>query len=79
MEAVMAAARDQAARIIRPEPDTTEGEAARDTSAALAESLRAHVSDETVARRTADAPAIDKPAAPGQAAPAAPKSAPYKN
>jgi membrane fusion protein (multidrug efflux system) len=81
MEFVMAAARDQAARIVRPEPDVAEGESARDTSAALAESLRAHVSDETVARRTAEAPerpAIEKPVAPEQAAPAAPKSAPYK-
>jgi membrane fusion protein, multidrug efflux system len=78
MEAVMAAARDQAARIIRPEPDAAEGESARDTSAALAESLRAHVSDEAVARRTADAPAIEKPAASEQAAPAASKSSPRK-
>jgi membrane fusion protein (multidrug efflux system) len=78
MEAVMAAARDQAARIIRPEPDAAEGESARDTSAALAESLRAHVSDETVARRTADAPAIEKPASSEPAAPAASKSSPRK-
>ncbi|HEY5216083.1 MAG TPA: biotin/lipoyl-binding protein, partial [Pseudolabrys sp.] len=66
----MAAARDQAARILRPEPETAEGEAARDTSAALADQLRAHVSEETVARRPAeqDKPAVDQPAA----APAAP-------
>jgi membrane fusion protein (multidrug efflux system) len=61
----MAAARDQAARILRTEPDTAEGEAARDASAALAEQLRAHLSEETVARRPAETPvgpAIEKPA-----------------
>jgi membrane fusion protein, multidrug efflux system len=75
----MAAARDQAARILRPEQNPEEGESARDAaagSAALAESLRAHLSDETVARRPAevpDRPAIDKPAADKPAAaPAAP-------
>jgi len=80
----MAAARDQAARIVRAEPDTAEGETARDASAAHAESLRAHLLDETVARRPAetpgnpsvDKPAIEKPAtAPAAAAvSAAPKS-----
>src|SRR4030081_2325297 len=80
----MAATRDQAARIVRAEPDTAEGETARDASAALAESLRAHLPDETVARRPAqtpgnppiDKPAIEKPAAaPATAAvSAAPKS-----
>ena len=80
----MAAARDQAARILRAEPDTAEGETARDASAAHAESLRAHLLDETVARRPAetpgnpsvDKPAIEKPAtAPAAAAvSAAPKS-----
>jgi membrane fusion protein (multidrug efflux system) len=79
----MAGARDQAARILRPEPDLA-GETARDTSAALAEALRAHVADETIARRQVetpaavpanDKPAIDKPAtAPAAANPAAPKS-----
>jgi membrane fusion protein (multidrug efflux system) len=59
----MAAARDQAARILRPEPDPAEGEAARDASAALAEQLRAHL-DETARRHaeTPDRPAADKPA-----------------
>jgi membrane fusion protein, multidrug efflux system len=75
----MAAARDQAARILRTEPDTAEGEAARDTSAALAETLRAHVSEETVARRPAetpiDQPTIEKPAIEKPAAPAAPAAA----
>jgi membrane fusion protein, multidrug efflux system len=66
----MAAARDQAARILRTEPDQAGGEAARDPSAALADQLRSHVSEEAAARRVAEAerPAIDKPAA----APAAP-------
>jgi membrane fusion protein (multidrug efflux system) len=85
----MAAARDQAARILRTEPETAEGEAARDASAALAEQLRAHLSEETVARRPAETPvvpaiekpvietpAVEKPAAAPAAAPAAtaPKS-----
>ena len=80
----MAAARDQAARILRTEPDTAEGEAARDVSAALAEQLRAHLSEETVARRPAETPvgpvietpAVENPAAAPTAAPAAaaPKS-----
>ena len=76
----MAAARDQAARILRAEPDTAEGETARDASAALADQLRSHVSDETVARRPAETPgnpSIDQPAAAPDAAtvaPAAPKS-----
>ena len=41
----MATTRDQAARVVRPEPDT-EGEAARH-AAALAEALRTHVAEET--------------------------------
>jgi membrane fusion protein (multidrug efflux system) len=75
----MAAARDQAARILRPEPDRAEGEPVRDASAALAESLRAHLSEEITARRPAEAPAQDRPAigkpAPPPAA-AAPSAAP---
>ena len=80
----MAAARDQAARILRTEPDTAEGESARDASAALAEQLRAHLSEETVARRPAETPvgpvietpAVETPAIAPAAAPAAaaPKS-----
>jgi membrane fusion protein (multidrug efflux system) len=74
----MAGARDQAARILRPESDTAEGEAARDASAALADQLRTHPSGETVARRPAETPAspgnekpaVEKPAAaPASAAP----------
>ncbi len=40
----MAAARDQAARILRTEPDAAEDDTARDASAALADSMRAHLS-----------------------------------
>src|SRR3954451_1675530 len=40
---VMAAARDQTARVIRPEPGTADGDAAT----GLGEQLRAHVVDET--------------------------------
>jgi membrane fusion protein, multidrug efflux system len=80
----MAAARDQAARILRPEPDRPESEPVRDASAVLAETLRAHLSEEITARRpmevpvqdkpASDKPAIDNPAAP--AAAAAPAEAP---
>jgi membrane fusion protein, multidrug efflux system len=65
-EGRMAAARDQAARILRSEPEA-EGSFARDASAAPADQLHAHSSQESVARRPAEAPdrpAIDKPAAP---------------
>ena len=87
----MAAARDQAARVLRTGPDPAEGEAARDVSAALADQLRAHLSEETVARRPAETPAspatekpatekptIDKPAA-APAAPAATAAAAPKS
>jgi membrane fusion protein (multidrug efflux system) len=72
----MAAARDQAARILRAEPDTAVGDGVRDASAVLADQLPGHVSEEIVARRPAEtpgSPSIDKPAA-AAAAPAAPKS-----
>jgi len=62
----MAAARDQAARILRTEPNAAGSDSARDASAALDDSLRPHLSDETVARRPAEVPerpAIAKPAA----------------
>jgi membrane fusion protein (multidrug efflux system) len=64
----MATARDQAARILRPEVDTAEESAA---SSASADPHRAHLSEETVARRSAEAP--DRPAIDKPAAPAAPK------
>ena len=73
----MAAARDQAARVLRTEPNAAESDSARDASAALADSIRAQLSDESVARRPADVPerpAIARPAAPEAAAvSAAPK------
>jgi len=72
----MAAARDQAARILRPEPEA-ESAFAHDASEAPADSRRSHPSEETVARRPAETPerpAIDKPAAPPAAA--APSAAP---
>jgi membrane fusion protein (multidrug efflux system) len=75
----MAAARDQAARIIRTGPDEADGEAAREASADLANQLRAHLSEETVARRSVEippAPATEKPAIEKpSAAPAAPVAA----
>jgi membrane fusion protein, multidrug efflux system len=70
----MAAARDQAARILRTEPDRAVDESVGAASADPAEASRAHLAEETVARRpaeTLEAPAIDKPAA----APAAPAAA----
>jgi membrane fusion protein, multidrug efflux system len=74
----MAAARDQAARIVRTEPDPAGSEPVRD-AADLAEQLRAKLAEET-AQRTAEVserPATGQPAAPATAAPvtaAAPKS-----
>jgi membrane fusion protein, multidrug efflux system len=62
----MAVARDQAARVLRVEADTTEGEPARDLSTAQADSPRTHTPDEVVARRPAETPgrpATEKPAA----------------
>jgi membrane fusion protein (multidrug efflux system) len=77
----MAVARDQAARMLRPEPETAEGEAARDASAGLAEQLRAQITDEARRRpgETPSQPVPDKPAAapiapPASAVSAAPKA-----
>jgi membrane fusion protein (multidrug efflux system) len=61
----MAVARDQAPRIVRSEPAMAEGEKARDASIVLADQLRAHLSEEIVARRPAETPerpSFDKPA-----------------
>jgi membrane fusion protein (multidrug efflux system) len=60
----MAAARDQAARVVRTEPETAEDEVSR--TAQLADQLRTHVAEET-RRRPADTPAgptTESPAAP---------------
>ena len=74
----MAAARDQAARIVRPEQDSAEGAFARDGSESAADQPRAQASEEVVARRTAEAPANPATNNPGALAaaadPAAPKS-----
>jgi len=75
----MAAARDQAARILRSDADPVVADVDRDASAVLAETLRAHLKDETVARRTVESPSHppgDKPSAETAAAAvnAAPKS-----
>jgi membrane fusion protein, multidrug efflux system len=62
----MAAARDQAARIVRVEPDTAGDEPSHDAAAILAEQLRGHLADETVSRRPAETPdktVTEKPAA----------------
>jgi membrane fusion protein (multidrug efflux system) len=72
---MMAAARDQAARILRTEPDMAVSETARDVSAELADSSRSPLSDET-ARRPAEAPdrpAVVKPVVPEAPAVTAPK------
>jgi membrane fusion protein (multidrug efflux system) len=57
----MAAARDQAARIVRAEPDMAQDDSARNSSAAGADPSRAHLAEDVVARRPAEAP--DKPVA----------------
>jgi len=76
-EASMSAARDQAARLLRSGPETAgSDEAARD-AAALAEQLRAHLSDET-ARRQGEAPASPANEKPAVERPAAGPSAPPK-
>jgi len=65
-EAVMAAARDQAARILRPESDRAQSEIARDVSDSPTDQASSDPSEQTVGRRPAEAPdqpAIDQPAA----------------
>ena len=57
----MAAARDQAARIVRADPEGTEDEATREASSQLADQLR-HVADET-SRRPVESPATSADAA----------------
>lgn len=85
----MAAAREQAARVVRQEPEAVrqesemaEGEAAREATAQLADQLRTHVAEET-RRRPGDAPGTaptDRPAAsPTEAAKDAAKAAAPKS
>ena len=70
----MAAARDQAARVPRAEPEATE--AGHDATAGMGDQLRTHVAEEGKRRpaETPAAPPADRPAAPPQGA--APASAP---
>ena len=70
----MAVVRDQTARLVRAEPEEADSDKAREAGVALAETLRAHVTDEAK-RRPAETPepAVDKPA-PAPATPAAPDS-----
>src|SRR4051812_36140181 len=74
---VMAAARDQAARVVRTGPETAQDEVSHNATAQLADQLRTHVAEETK-RRPVEAPAgpaSEQPAAPSEsAAAAAPKS-----
>ncbi|MCK1407420.1 HlyD family secretion protein [Bradyrhizobium sp. 76] len=73
----MAVSRDQAARVLRPDaaetPTPAGGDAATETSVALAEQLRSHVAEETKRRpsEAPETPVTDKPAA----APDAPDAA----
>jgi membrane fusion protein (multidrug efflux system) len=70
----MAAARDQAARVLRTESNSDESDAARAASAAIADPIRANLSEETTARRPAEVPerpAVAKPVAAGTPAAAA--------
>src|SRR5450755_1728329 len=74
-ELIMAAARDQAARVLRAESDAEEGQPGGVPSAALAEQLRTHVAEEAK-RRPAEtpSPSVDKPVTSDVSAnPAAPK------
>jgi membrane fusion protein (multidrug efflux system) len=66
----MAAARDQAARIVRAESEKAQDEAAPESAAQLAEQLRTHV--EETRRRTAEAPGTERPAGVAEAAAAKP-------
>ena len=67
----MAAARDQAARIVRAGPETAEDEAAPEASAQLADQLRTHVAEEA-RRRPAEAPGAPKRTAEPRRPPAPP-------
>ncbi|MBU6462056.1 MAG: HlyD family secretion protein [Bradyrhizobium sp.] len=62
----MAAARDQAARVIRGEPDMLGDEPARDAAAVLADRLRGYLAEDAPGRRAAETPdqtITEKPAA----------------
>jgi membrane fusion protein (multidrug efflux system) len=72
----MAAARDQTARVLRPEPDRAGGETAGNAPTGQADTLRGPGADETISHRPAVKPAgppvVEQPAAPAASAP--PKS-----
>src|SRR5712664_1646410 len=72
----MAAARDQAARVLRAESEATDEQPAREASAGLADRLRAHTAEEAKRKpaETPAGPAVDKPAPGAGADSAAPKS-----
>ena len=74
----MAAARDQAARILHPEAEMADDTAAREAPAGLAGQLRSHPSEEN-ARPVAERPLNEKPAAEPAAAPVAAASAAAKS
>jgi membrane fusion protein (multidrug efflux system) len=69
----MAAARDQAARVVRTGPETAEDGVSRDATAQLADQLRTHVAEETRRRPTETPanPATESPAVPPANDPAA--------
>ena len=71
------ASRDQAARIVRSEPDQADGEGSVEATAALADQLRSHVAEET-RRRPGEAPAVEKPAPAAPPVAAAPQTAAAK-
>src|SRR4051812_2262694 len=70
----MAAPRDQASRVLRPEPDRAAGQTRGNASTGQAESLRTAVSEETVAHRPAAKP--EGAPATQQSAAAAPSTPP---
>jgi membrane fusion protein (multidrug efflux system) len=70
----MASARDQAARIVRSEPDQADGEGSAEATAALADQLRSHLAEES-RRRPGEAPAVEKPAPAAPPAAVAPQAA----
>jgi membrane fusion protein, multidrug efflux system len=77
----MAAARDQAARIVRAESDLAESGSPREAAAAPLDQLRVHLAEETVARRTSetpDRPATEAPSAAPAVAPVAAAAKPRK-
>ena len=73
----MASARDQAARIVRSEPDQAGGEDSVEATAALADQLRSHIVEESK-RRPGEMPAVEKPAPAAPPAAVAPQAAAAK-